>query len=187
MSRFLEFREENDADFDAVARLHDTAFGGGMESRIVTRIRQGHRPYLSYVALSDSTVCGHALFSEVDVIGARTSAVAVALGPVAVLPARQLQGIGTQLIRHGLKWCREHHYETCFVLGDPAYYCRFGFVRPLYRVSGLAPGATGQHSRYCRSIKGPPTCLGAKFVMRLCSTKKKNQSTEGSRPSPSAG
>ena len=135
MSRFLEFREENDADFDAVARLHDTAFGGGMESRIVTRIRQGHRPYLSYVALSDSTVCGHALFSEVDVIGARTSAVAVALGPVAVLPARQLQGIGTQLIRHGLKWCREHHYETCFVLGDPAYYCRFGFCQAF--VSGF--------------------------------------------------
>jgi len=71
MSRFLEFREENDADFDAVASLHDTAFGGGMESRIVTRIRQGHRPYLSYVALSDSRVCGHALFSEVDVIGRR--------------------------------------------------------------------------------------------------------------------
>ena len=81
MSRSLEFREENDADFDAVASLHDTAFGGGMESRIVTCIRQGHRPYQSYVALSDSKVCGHALFSEVDVIGAGTSAVAIALGP----------------------------------------------------------------------------------------------------------
>ena len=127
MSNFLEFREENDADFDAVASLHDTAFGGGMESRIVTCIRQGHRPYQSYVALSDSKVCGHALFSEVDVIGAGTSAVAIALGPVAVLPARQMQGIGTELIRHGLKWCREVRYEACFVLGDPAYYTRFGF------------------------------------------------------------
>jgi len=39
MSRSLEFREENDADFDAIASLHDTAFGGGMESRIVTCIR----------------------------------------------------------------------------------------------------------------------------------------------------
>ena len=86
MSHCLEFREETDADFDAVSDLHDTVFGGGMESRIVTCIRQGHRPYLSYVALSDSRVCGHALFSEVDVIGAGTSAVAIALGPVAVLP-----------------------------------------------------------------------------------------------------
>ena len=129
MSRSLEFREENDADFDAVASLHDTAFGGGMESRIVTCIRQGHRPYQSYVALSDSKVCGHALFSEVDVIGAGTSAVAIALGPVAVLPARQMQGIGTELIRHSLKWCRELHYDMCFVLGDPAYYCRFGFCQ----------------------------------------------------------
>ena len=127
MSRSLEFREENDVDFDAVASLHNAAFGGRMESQIVTRIRQGHRPYQSYVALSDSRVCGHALFSEVDVIGAGTSAVAIALGPVAVLPARQMQGIGTELIRLGLKWCREVRYEACFVLGDPAYYTRFGF------------------------------------------------------------
>ena len=127
MSRSLEIREEIDVDFDAVASLHNVAFGGGMESRIVTRIRKGHRPYLSYVALSDSRVCGHALFSEVDVISTETSAVAIALGPVAALPARQLQGIGTQLIRHGLKWCRKVRYEACFVLGDPAYYTRFGF------------------------------------------------------------
>ena len=127
MNNCLEFREETDAYFDAVSNLHDTVFGGGMESRIVTCIRQGHRPYLSYVALSDSRVCGHALFSEVDVIGAGTSAVAIALGPVAVLPVHQLQGIGTHLIRHGLKWCRKVRYEACFVLGDPAYYTRFGF------------------------------------------------------------
>jgi putative acetyltransferase len=127
MSRSLEIREEIDVDFDAVASLHNVAFGGGMESRIVSRIRKDHRPYLSYVALSDSRVCGHALFSEVDVIGTGTSAVAIALGPVAVLPARQMQGIGTELIRHGLKWCREVRYEACFVLGDPAYYTRFGF------------------------------------------------------------
>ena len=127
MSRSLKIREEIDVDFDAVASLHNVAFGGGMESRIVSRIRKDHRPYLSYVALSDSRVCGHALFSEVDVIGTGTSAVAIALGPVAVLPARQMQGIGTELIRHGLKWCREVRYEACFVLGDPAYYTRFGF------------------------------------------------------------
>ena len=74
MNRSLEIREEIDANFDAVASLHDTAFGGGMESRIVSSIRQGDRPYLSYVALSGSRVCGHALFSEVDVIGTETSA-----------------------------------------------------------------------------------------------------------------
>ena len=107
MSRSLEIREEIDVDFDAVASLHNVAFGGGMESRIVSRIRKDNRPYLSYVALSDSRLCGHALFSEVDVIGAGTSAVAIALGPVAVLPARQMRAIGTELIRHGLKWCLE--------------------------------------------------------------------------------
>ena len=47
MSRTIEFRKENKADFDVVASLHDTAFGGGMKSRIVTDIRQGHHQWIS--------------------------------------------------------------------------------------------------------------------------------------------
>lgn len=50
------------------------------------------------------------------------------LGLVAVLPERQRSGIGTQLIRAGLKKCKELGYGAAFVLGHPTYYPRFGFV-----------------------------------------------------------
>jgi putative acetyltransferase len=50
------------------------------------------------------------------------------LAPMAVLPARQRQGIGSALVRDGLGRCRELGYEAVVVLGHPGYYPRFGFV-----------------------------------------------------------
>lgn len=50
-----------------------------------------------------------------------------ALGPVAVAPARQRQGIGGQLIAAGLEFCRAAGYDLAIVLGHREYYPRFGF------------------------------------------------------------
>ncbi len=50
-----------------------------------------------------------------------------ALGPVAVSPARQRQGIGSQLITTGLEFCRVVGFDLCIVLGHADYYPRFGF------------------------------------------------------------
>ena len=49
------------------------------------------------------------------------------LGPVAVEPERQRERIGTALIEHGLAHLRARGARGCVVLGDPAYYRRFGF------------------------------------------------------------
>jgi putative acetyltransferase len=49
--------------------------------------------------------------------------------PVAVLPERQRQGIGSKLIREGLKQCKQAGYDAVVLLGYPAYYSRFGFSR----------------------------------------------------------
>ena len=46
-----------------------------------------------------------------------------------VPPEFQRQGIGSKLIRDGLERCRQAGYDAVVVLGDPAYYSRFGFVR----------------------------------------------------------
>jgi putative acetyltransferase len=50
------------------------------------------------------------------------------LGPMAVRPAWQRQGIGSQLVREGLEECWRSGYEAVVVLGHPEYYPRFGFV-----------------------------------------------------------
>jgi putative acetyltransferase len=55
----------------------------------------------------------------------------VGLGPLAVLPVRQKTGVGSALARAGLDACRQLGHPWCVVLGDPAYYGRFGFSRAL--------------------------------------------------------
>jgi putative acetyltransferase len=52
----------------------------------------------------------------------------VGLAPVAVLPSRQGQGIGTMLVEAGLERLRAAGAPAVVVVGDPHYYPRFGFV-----------------------------------------------------------
>jgi putative acetyltransferase len=72
---------------------------------------------------------GHVLFSPVVLEPAQPHFKAVGLAPVGVLPEYQKQGIGSRLIREGLEACRDAGYGAVVVLGDPAYYSRFGFSR----------------------------------------------------------
>jgi putative acetyltransferase len=53
----------------------------------------------------------------------------IGLAPVAVRPDVQSQGIGSQLIRAGLRFCQEPGYDYCVVLGSPEYYQRFAFEK----------------------------------------------------------
>jgi putative acetyltransferase len=87
---------------------------------------------ISLVAVQSGAVVGHALFTPVDVaehLGSDDESrwQAVALGPLAVRPDRQRQGIGSQLISAGLEICLAAGHDACFVLGDPGYYPRVGF------------------------------------------------------------
>ena len=49
------------------------------------------------------------------------------LAPMAVLPTEQRQGVGTALVREGLKRCEELGYGAVVVVGHRDYYPRFGF------------------------------------------------------------
>ena len=51
----------------------------------------------------------------------------VALAPMAVSPELERQGIGSALVKRGIELCRDRAYVVVVVLGDPAYYSRFGF------------------------------------------------------------
>ncbi len=72
-------------------------------------------------------IVGHVLFSEVQAGAGR----GVGLAPVAVLPAHQRSGIGAALVLAGIEACRSAGYHYVVVLGEPAYYRRFGFRRAL--------------------------------------------------------
>ncbi len=121
-------RYELPRDHDAVRQIHRLAFAGPTEASLVDRLR-GSEGTISLVAEEAGAVVGHIFFSPVQIVGARTEVRITALGPMAVTPSRQRNGIGSQLVGRGLEECRRKGYQAVVVLGHPGYYPRFGFRR----------------------------------------------------------
>lgn len=123
-------REETEADVAAIGPLITDAFrtaphAGGAEADIVTRLRQAGGLILGLVAVEGERVVGYVAFSAVAIDGANTGW--IALGPIAVDPEWQGRGIGAGLILSGLEHLRARGAAGCVLVGDPAYYGRFGF------------------------------------------------------------
>jgi len=121
------FRREDIADRAAVRAVNEAAFGRDDEASLVERLHAGGAVLVSRVAEVDSRIVGHILFSRMWIDTAAASMTAVALAPMAVLPAHQRQGIGGRLIRDGLDCIRAQGEQVVIVLGHPDYYARFGF------------------------------------------------------------
>lgn len=130
----LSIQHEGPSDAPLIRDLNDQAFGGTDESSIVDAIRRAGHPMISLVAWSGSELVGHILFSAVRIEVADAPA-GLGLAPMAVLPERQRQGIGSRLVEAGLEECRRRGCEVVVVLGHTHFYPRFGF-RPA-RLLGL--------------------------------------------------
>ena len=123
-------RTERAGDIDAIRSLTETAFkaaphADGTEHVIIDRLRAAGALTLSLVAEADGAVVGHVAFSPVTVSDG--SAGWYGLGPISIDPARQGEGIGGKLIHEGLDRLKAIGATGCVLLGDPAYYSRFGF------------------------------------------------------------
>lgn len=124
----VTIRSETPGDADSIRRVNEQAFGRKVEADIVDKLRGRGALTLSLVAVRRGEVKGHIAFSPVVVESEGSSFEAVALAPIAVLPACQRQGIGERLVRAGLEGCRNLGHEIVVVVGHPTYYPRFGFV-----------------------------------------------------------
>lgn len=117
----VKLRPEDAADREAIRTVHTKSFPTADEANLVDALRAAGHLTISLVAEEHGEVVGHVAFSPVtvgDVEG-------IGLAPVAVLPAFRRRGIADQLIRAGLSRCEGWGFVV--VLGDPAYYRRFGF------------------------------------------------------------
>ena len=123
----MRIRAEQTEDHPAVYRVNQLAFGQTNEADLVDALRSSATPYISLVATLEGEVIGHIFFSPVTVESEEAAFTAMGLAPMAVLPTHQNQGVGSLLVREGLKECRRLGYDIVVVLGHPNYYPRFGF------------------------------------------------------------
>jgi putative acetyltransferase len=122
----ITVRAEHSGDEAGVRRVNLAAFETGMEADLVDALRACAPSYVAFVAVDGDEIVGHVSFTPVTVDGADVGA--MALAPLAVLPARQGQGIGSRLTRVGLEHLRDVGCPFVVLVGHASYYPRFGFV-----------------------------------------------------------
>jgi putative acetyltransferase len=113
---------ENSSHHAAIRRILTEAFPSLAEANLVEQLRLDGSTRIALVATQESRIVGHVMFSEM-----RAPFRALGLAPVAVAADRRGRGIAAALISAGLERAKAGVWEAIFVLGDPAYYQRFGF------------------------------------------------------------
>jgi putative acetyltransferase len=121
----IQIREERPSDVAAIRNVNKGAFGQDQEGNIVDALRSNGAALLSLVATLNDRVVGHIMYSPASVGGEIMGA---ALGPMAVLPEHQRQGIGSKLVEAGNRKIKDEGYPFIIVLGHSNYYPRFGFI-----------------------------------------------------------
>lgn len=150
-------RPETATDAPGIAALVQQAFEGhphsaGTEAAIVDSLRFAGALALSLVAEHRGALVGHVAFSPVTIDG--RDGAWFGLGPLAVRRDVQRAGIGGRLVREGLAQLRQQGAAGCVLLGDAAYYARFGFAAH----PGLVyPGPPPEHFVALAFAGTPPT------------------------------
>lgn len=122
-----KIRFEKPEDIAFIHSVNEQAFGRVSEAKLVDTLRLACTDHLSLVADDNGSIIGHLMFTPVVVTDGKQKTEGMGLAPMAVLPSRQRQGIGTQLVDSGLRILKEKGCPFVIVLGHPEYYPRFGF------------------------------------------------------------
>lgn len=123
----LHIREEEPGDINALDRVHHAAFKRDSEGDLVRRLRAEDRLIISLVATVSEHPVGHIVFSPVEPRIEASAAEPLGLGPVGVDPEHERRGIASRLVQAGLEAAEQRGTPYIAVLGDPAFYGRFGF------------------------------------------------------------
>lgn len=120
-------RLENENDRGVVFEVNGRTFLIPAEAKLVNELRAGGYIQFSLVAEINGRIVGHAVFSDSSIITANANVPALVLAPLAVVPAHQRQGIGSELVRRGLETCKQQGHRIVFAFGDSHFYRRLGF------------------------------------------------------------
>ena len=106
-------QEEEPRDITVIRHVNVQAFGQDDEANIIEKLRKRGVLTISLVAVQDTEIIGHIAFSPVVIESEGSIFEAVALAPMAVLPAYQHKGIGSQMVRAGIEECRRLGHQHC--------------------------------------------------------------------------
>jgi putative acetyltransferase len=125
-------RPETPADEAAIEAITRAAFLVHPHSRqteqfIIRELRTAGALSVSLVAEEGGRVVGHIAFSLVSLADGAPGW--YGMGPVSVATDRQRRGIGGALVEAGLARLRQLGAQGCLLVGDPAFYGRFGFAQ----------------------------------------------------------
>ena len=119
-------RKVKTEDHDAVAAVLTAAFERETEAELVKRLWAEHAVQFERLAEVSGVAIGYCAFTTIT-CKPELDGLLLGLGPLAVAPDHQRQGVGAALVKEGLKLCRKNKARLIAVLGDPDYYARFGF------------------------------------------------------------
>ena len=147
-TRTIQLRHETTNDIAAIEAVTIAAFADAphtshTEQFIVRALRDASELTLSIVAEEHGQVVGHVALSPVTITNDHGHKAKgwCGLGPISVLPQRQGHGIGSRLMEQALSELRAMQAEGCVLLGEPAYYGRFGFqAHAGLQLPGVPPG-----------------------------------------------
>ena len=123
-----QLEEESENDYWEVEALYDLCFAPGRTALSSYRLRDGV-PAVKELCLvlrdDDGVLAGVIRYWPVKVSGHRV----LLLGPVAIHPTRQGEGLGGLLMRESMGEARRLGWERVMLVGDYPYYRRFGFQK----------------------------------------------------------
>jgi predicted N-acetyltransferase YhbS len=133
--------EEAPGEAGAREALLDRAMGPGRFAKTSQRLRDGRLPELALVAREDGWLVGSLRLWAVTAAGAKDL---VLLGPLAVEPGRQGEGIGAGMMRRALNRATAAGQGAVLLVGDAPYYARFGFTAAVVQNLEM-PGPVERH------------------------------------------
>jgi len=127
-------RRERPEEFPQIYDLVKIAFqtakvSDGKEQDFVNQLRSGgsYIPELAMVAEENGKLIGHIMLSKAHIVNGTNKFEVIYVAPLSVVLEFRNKGIGSGLIKESFKLAKEMGYTSVLLVGDPAYYHRFGF------------------------------------------------------------